>query len=146
MDQQIPGSETLKRGMTKETDGKAYIYAYSAGALTAGDVVKLSYAASLNPRVAALADGVTQDLNVVATVTQTAAGWNWFQYRGACTLNATSATYTATHMLHVLNGAVASMGATIAYSDEEFAVVLTTVTGTEVSVYLMGRESVQAHA
>jgi len=136
---------TSLMGKIVQRGGKKFIYAYAGAALTAKTPYRLTYGGleSKDPTVAALADGAIKNKVVVPERTLANGDRGWFQIEGVVEdMVVPSASYTATHMLKVHDGAVTSLAAAYAGADSEFATVIvggTTVTA--IDVRLMGRES-----
>jgi hypothetical protein len=92
-----------------------------------------------------IADDAT--VHRIARVCQAGASGDYLQYQtaGICTVTVPSATYTATHGLKVLDGAVASTGSTAAViagdANTSFAAIkVGGTTVTEITIFLYGEK------
>lgn len=143
MKQVVPSSQVALGGMTKEEDGKKYIYLYVPSACTA----KTPYAfytvtsgSNTVPIQSAMPAANAICRVVVATETLTSAGYSWFQYAGPCDdLISPSITSVTNQTLKIASAAVAAGGAATVTPDD-FAIVKTGATATTHDVYLLDRE------
>lgn len=73
-------------GATKKEGNKEFIFAYCAAAETRGKVRAITYDGDeeTNPTAAAPTNLAGYQIIAVATLTTTAAGWQWYQTKGDC--------------------------------------------------------------
>ena len=149
MSKVISPSEHYQNGCERfDDEGRKQKYLYNAvgSALSAGYIGRISYDSTVDGLCcAALADGQYYQRIVVAAEDISSADYGWFFIEGSgisATL-AANGTGTATHALNVSNGAVSTLGATIAFDDKEFGIIDTSFeTTTAITITLLGRECV----
>jgi len=146
MSETIHGSAHYTNGEERsDAEGRKQKFLYHAAGCTKGDFARISYDSTIDGLCAvALADGAYYQRILVAAETIAAADYGWFFVEGSgisATLG-TAGTATATHALRVTDGAVSTLGATIAFSDNEFGIVDTSFDNTtSITITLLGRES-----
>ncbi|MEA3493355.1 MAG: hypothetical protein U9R38_03090 [Candidatus Margulisiibacteriota bacterium] len=139
--QQIPASESAKRGMVMQEAGKSYIYAYATAAATALTPYKLDWGSSLNPRVVALADGATRDMIAIPESAVAVSTWGWFQIKGDIdSVVVPSGSWVVERGVGIEDGVVSMEAAAPSGLDTEFGVITATNSATSVDLYLFGRE------
>ena len=130
-------------GRERETpDGGREKYVKAHAALTAGTVYKVSHSAT-GPVTAAIADGAVFYQVIVPERDVASGEYFWGKIRGfVADAVVPSDTYIALEGLKVDNGAVVGTNAAYAYSDAEFAYVITAVAvaAKAADIYLVGRE------
>lgn len=121
-----------------------FIIAKASAARTAGDLVYLT-ADETGMKDAALADDTTIHLLGVAQASIASGARGLYKVQGLCDVTVPSGNYTAGHGLKLLDGAIASTGATAAGIAGEASTVFAAIAtgGTSVttcSVYLYGQK------
>jgi len=135
--------------MKKKQEGKTYIYLYSAAARTINTPY---WHSTLNASGIPTAEAITLGAKdcigyvVVATETNTSAGYQWFVLKGAVDdVVMDTGSYVALDMIGLYDSACTPSTATTVTADD-FAVSLETASTTTPNVYLLGREIIAGGA
>ena len=145
MDQIIVSSQELQAGMKRNEEGKTFIYLYSAAARTALTPYWLSTVSGTTtgiPTSEAITLGAKNRKGyvVIATKTETAAGYQWFYLKGyVANAIMDTGSYVALDMIGLYDSACTPSTSTTVTPDD-FAVSLETASTTTPNVYLLERE------